>query len=54
MIAQTLSLLGAMYDALGPGLILAAAFPVLLVAFGIVVGTSLKRFGRRGGVTQAS
>jgi hypothetical protein len=33
MIEQTLSLLGAMYDALGPGLLLAAAFPVFLVAF---------------------
>lgn len=33
MIEQTLSLLGAMYDALGPGLLMAAAFPLFLVAF---------------------
>ncbi len=49
MIAQLFSLLGAMYDALGPGLILAAAFPALMVVFGVVIGTGLKRFGRRGG-----
>lgn len=47
MITQTLSLLGAMYDALGPGLILAMAFPAFLVAFGVLVSVSLKRLGRR-------
>ena len=47
MIGQTLSLLGAMYEALGPGLLFAAAFPVFLVALGVLVGTGLRRFGRR-------
>jgi hypothetical protein len=32
MIANTLSLVGSLYDAIGPGLILAAALPVFLVA----------------------
>ncbi|MEJ2203153.1 MAG: hypothetical protein P8170_03500 [Gemmatimonadota bacterium] len=49
MIAQVFSLFEAMYEALGPGLLLAAAFPALLVALGVVVGTSLKRYGRKGG-----
>ena len=49
MISQVLSLFEAMYEALGPGLFLAVAFPAMLVVFGVVVGTSLKRFGRRGG-----
>ena len=37
MIRETLSLLGAMYDAIGPGLILAMSLPVLLVALFVVL-----------------
>ncbi|MDX1648018.1 MAG: hypothetical protein R3304_12800 [Longimicrobiales bacterium] len=32
MIGETLSLLGAMYAAIGPGLLLVASLPLLLVA----------------------
>ena len=49
MFSQTLSLFSSMYEAVGPGLFLAAAFPVLLVVFGVVLGVGLKRFARRGG-----
>lgn len=37
MISETLSLLGAMYDAIGPGLILAMSLPALLFALFIVL-----------------
>jgi hypothetical protein len=37
MISETLSLLGAMYDAIGPGFILALGLPVLLVALFVVL-----------------
>jgi hypothetical protein len=37
MISETLSLLGAMYDAIGPGFILALSLPVLLVALFVVL-----------------
>lgn len=37
MIFETLSLLGAMYDAIGPGFILALTLPVLLIAFLVVL-----------------
>ncbi len=37
MISQTLSLLVAMYDAIGPGFILALSLPVLLIAFSMVL-----------------
>lgn len=37
MISETLSLMGAMYDAIGPGLILAMSLPVLLVALFVVL-----------------
>ena len=47
MIEQILSLSGAMYAALGPGLMLAAALPVMVVALGVVSGVAYKRFGRR-------
>lgn len=37
MISQTLSLLGAMYGAIGPGFILALSLPVLLIGFVLVL-----------------
>ena len=37
MITETLSLMGAMYDAIGPGFILAMSLPVLLVALFVVL-----------------
>lgn len=37
MIAQTLSLIGAMYDAIGPGFILAMSLPFLLIALFVVI-----------------
>lgn len=37
MIAQTLSLMGAMYGAIGPGFILAMSFPLLLIALFVVI-----------------
>lgn len=37
MISETLSLMGAMYDAIGPGFILAMSLPVLLVALFVVL-----------------
>lgn len=43
MIGQTLSLLGALYGAIGPGLILAAALPLLLLALALVVRAGVKR-----------
>lgn len=54
MITQTVSLLEAMYATLGPGLLLVAALPALLVMLGMIIGTSLKRFGRRSGATEAT
>ena len=41
MIIQTLSLLGALYDAIGPGFILAALLPFFLVALVKLVSTAL-------------
>ena len=43
MIIQTLSLVGALYDAIGPGFILAAALPFLLVALFIVLRAVVRR-----------
>lgn len=37
MIAQTLSLIGAMYGAIGPGFILAMSLPLLLIALFVVI-----------------
>lgn len=37
MISETLSLMGAMYDAIGPGFILAMSLPILLVALFVVL-----------------
>lgn len=37
MISETLSLMGAMYDAIGPGFILAMSLPLLLVALFVVL-----------------
>lgn len=39
MIRQTLALLGAMYDAIGPGFLLALALPFLLAGLGFVAWT---------------
>ena len=43
MITQTLSLVGALYDAIGPGFILVAALPLLLIALVLVVRASFDR-----------
>jgi hypothetical protein len=43
MITQVINLLVAMYEAIGPGFLLAMAFPVLLVVFALVVFAGLKR-----------
>jgi hypothetical protein len=48
MIQQTMSLLGALYETLGPGLLLVASLPALLVLSGVVTGVVLRRFRRRG------
>lgn len=37
MISQTLTLMGAMYGAIGPGFILVMSLPLLLIALFIVV-----------------
>lgn len=37
MISETLSLLGAMYDAIGPGFLLALSLPALLIALFMVL-----------------
>jgi hypothetical protein len=39
----TLDLIGSLWTQVGPGLILAAALPFMLVAFGVVVRTGYKR-----------
>ena len=46
MMGEIASLMGATYDALGPGLLTVAALPVFLVALGVVLGVAKKRFGR--------
>jgi len=46
MIAQAISLVAAMYDAIGPGLLLAAALPVFLAALVLVTRASFKRARR--------
>lgn len=43
MITQTLSLVGAMYEAIGPGFILVAALPLLLIALVFVVRAGFTR-----------
>jgi len=43
MIAQTLSLVGALYGAIGPGILLAAALPFLVIALGVVARLGLRR-----------
>lgn len=43
MIGQTLSLVVAMYQAIGPGFILAAALPFFLAALLLIVRASVKR-----------
>jgi hypothetical protein len=45
MIGQTLALMGAIYDAIGPGIILVAALPILLVALLMVVRVGIRRAG---------
>jgi hypothetical protein len=47
MITQAISLVAAMYGAIGPGLVLVAALPVFLAAFVLVTRASVKR--ARGG-----
>jgi hypothetical protein len=39
----TIDLIGSLWAQVGPGLILAAALPFMLVAFGIVVRTGYKK-----------
>jgi len=43
MIAQISALLGGIYEAVGPGLVLAAALPILLILLGFVAGEGLRR-----------
>ena len=43
MITRTLALIGALYDAIGPGFIFAAALPLLLIALVFVVRAGLRR-----------
>jgi hypothetical protein len=43
MIHQTLSLVGALYGAIGPGFLLAAALPFLVIALGVVVRLGVRR-----------
>ena len=42
MIGQILSLMGAMYDAIGPGLLLIPALPFLALALILIVRTGIK------------
>jgi len=42
MIGQTLSLVGSLYSAIGPGFVLAAALPVLIIALTLVVRAGCK------------
>jgi hypothetical protein len=43
MIAETLSLLGSMYDAIGPGILLVLALPVFLMALVVLLRVGIKR-----------
>lgn len=43
MINQTLSLVGALYSAIGPGFLLAAALPFLVIALVVVVRLGIRR-----------
>lgn len=43
MITQTMSLMASMYDAIGPGFLLALALPFFVLALGLFVWTGLKR-----------
>jgi hypothetical protein len=43
MIAETLSLLASMYDAIGPGIFFVLALPVFLAAFVVILRVGLKR-----------
>ncbi len=42
MIAETLSLLGAMYDAIGPGIFFVLALPVFLAALVLILRVGFK------------
>lgn len=44
MINQVVSLLGAMYDAMGLGLVLAMALPLSVLALGLVVAAGVRRY----------
>lgn len=43
MIHETLNLTVAMYEAIGPGFLLAATLPVFLVALGLLLRAGVKR-----------
>jgi hypothetical protein len=43
MISQAFSLMGSMYDAIGPGLVLVAALPISAIGLALVVRSGLKR-----------
>jgi hypothetical protein len=43
MITRALSMAGSLYDAIGPGLILVAALPFLVIALFLVVRAGLRR-----------
>lgn len=50
MITQTLNLVVAMYEAIGPGFLLALVLPLLLLALLVVArATVARRGGERGG-----
>jgi len=46
MIGQILSLVGAMYGAIGPGFILAAALPLLFLALIFVIRAGVERLSQ--------
>lgn len=43
MITQTLSMIASMYDAIGPGFVLVAALPFLLVALAVVARAATRK-----------
>jgi hypothetical protein len=45
MIGQAFNLVAALWGHIGPGLALAAALPILLLAFGLIVLGSVKKLG---------
>ena len=48
MIQQTVSLVGSMWAAIGPGLVLAAALPLLVIALVVITRTGMRKTRRAG------